>query len=126
MKPDKKDNTFLYIGSTIAFVLLGVILTSVINSTKPTTNTLVKASATAGVSAIGVVSEVNQDKGTITIDQLAYASSPTRKMGSWVVTPPSTFKLNSVIVGNSVALTIDPVTFSIPNHTFTAKDIKKK
>ena len=124
IKTPKKDNSFLYIISTITFILLGIILTSVIDQTKAK-DVRARASAISGVNATAVVAEIRQDAGTLVVTQLAFASSPERTMGSWIVTPPSAFKLSSVAVGNTIRLIINPASLAIAEHSFTAKEIKK-
>ena len=123
-KSNKKDNTFLYIISTVTFLFLGIILTSVINKTK-SSDVRAKASATAGIEATAVITSVDSETNTIKVDGLTFASSKT-SLGSWTITPPSSFLFSSIIVGNNIALKIDPAHFDIQNHTLTAKEIKKK
>ena len=120
----KKDNTFLYIISTVTFIFLGIILTTVINKTK-SSDVRAKASATAGIEATAVVSSVDSETNAIKVDELTFASSKTN-LGSWTITPPSSFLLSSIIVGNAIKLTIDPTHFDIQTHTLTAKKIQKK
>ena len=123
-KIKKKDNTFLYIISTVTFIFLGIILTTVIDMTKP--NTVgVHASATAGIEATAVVSSVDSETNAIKVDELMFANSST-SLGSWTITPPSSFLFSSIIVGNKIALKIDPAHFDIQSHSLTAKEIKKK
>jgi len=126
MEIQKKDNTFLYIGSTLAFIFLGVILTTVINNTKPATTAAARAGTTAGIRATGVVAEINEDKKIVVVNQLTYVSNPKQQLGTWAITPPTSFSFSGVIVGNTVSITIDPGTFSIADHTLTAKELKKK
>lgn len=121
---NKKDNTFLYILSTVTFIFLGIILTSVINKTK-SSDVRAKASATNGIEATAVVSSVDSETTSIKVDTLTFASSKT-SLGSWSITPPSSFLLSSIIVGNTIKLTIDPAQFNIQSHTLTAKKIQKK
>lgn len=127
MKPnkDKKDNTFLYIISTLSFVLLGIILTAVIDQTK-SKDVRTRASATSGISATAVVTAIDSGTNTITVNQLAFTSSKDKTLGPWVITPPSSFVVSSIIPGNTVTILIEPTRFDIQNHTLTAKEIKKK
>jgi len=123
--PAKKDNSFLYIISTITFIFLGIILSSVINQSK-SKDVRARASAISGVAATGVISEIKSDTNVVIVNNLAFASSPQSSMGSWIVTPPTTFKLDSISVGNAVSILIEPSSLAIEKHTFTAKEIKKK
>jgi anti-sigma-K factor RskA len=122
---DKKDNTFLYIISTLSFVLLGIILTTVIDQTK-SKDVRTRASATTGINATAVVTAIDSETNTITVNQLAFNSNENKALGSWVITPPSSFVVSSVIPGNTIAIKIDPTHFDIQNHTITVKGIKKK
>jgi hypothetical protein len=127
MKPnkDKKDKTFLYIISTLMFVLLGIILTSVIDQTK-SKDVRTRASATSGINATATVTAIDSSTNTITVNQLAFTSSKNSSLGQWIITPPSTFLFTSVIAGNNITLVIDPSQMDIQKHTLTAKEIKKK
>lgn len=122
---DKKDNTFLYIISTLSFVLLGIILTTVIDQTK-SKDVRTRASATTGINATAVVTAIDSETNTVTVNQLAFNSNENKALGSWVITPPSSFVISSVIPGNTIAIKIDPAQFDIQNHTITVKEIKKK
>ncbi len=121
----KKNNTsILYLISTVSFILVGIILTGIINKTRVSTDIRSRASATSGISARGVVQEINDD-GTMTVDQLTFLSSPEKNMGSWSVTFPTTTKSDALISGTKVKIIIEPTTLNIENHTLTAKEIKK-
>jgi len=122
---NKKDNTFLYIISTLSFILLGIILTSVINQTK-SKDVRIRASATAGIEATAIVSAIDSETNSVTIKDLALASSKNKNLGTWVMTPPSSFVFSSIIPGNTITIKIDTTRFDIQNHTLTAKEIKKK
>ncbi len=124
LNKDKKDNTFLYIISTVTFIFLGIILTTVINKTK-SNDIGVRASATAGIEATAVVSSVDSETNAIKVDELMFANSST-SLGSWTITPPSSFLFSSIIAGNKIKLKIDPTQFNIQAHTLAAKEIKKK
>lgn len=127
MKPNtnKKDNTFLYIISTLSFILLGIILTAVINQAK-SKDTRIRASATAGIEATATVVSVDNEKNTISVNTLTFTSSPDKNLGTWDVTPPSSFVFSSIIPGSVITIKIDASQFDIQNHTLTAKEIKKK
>jgi len=124
-KKGKKDNTFVYIISTVSLIFFGIILTAVINKTK-SNDVGVRASATAGIEAAAIITAVDNEKNSITVNELAFASSENKKLGTWVITAPSSFVFSSVIPGNTVTLKIDSKSFDIQNHTLTAKEIKKK
>ena len=121
----KKNNTsILYLVSTVAFILVGIVLTGIINKTRVSTDIRSRASATSGISATAVVNEIKDD-GTMTVDQLTFTSSPEKNMGLWTVTFPTTTNTNALISGTKVKIIIEPTTLNIENHTLTAKEIKK-
>lgn len=119
----KKDNSFLYLISTLAFIIVGIVLTSIINTTRTSTDIRSRASATSGIDATAIVNEINDD--TILVDQLVFVSSPQKNMGSWIITPPASAKLETLTIGTKVKIIIDPATLKIEDHTLTAKEIKK-
>jgi len=120
----KKDNSLLYLVSTIAFIIVGIILTGIINTNKSSsTDIRSRASATSGIDATAIVSEVKND--TVLVDQLTFTSSPQKNMGSWIITPPTSAKLETFTDGTKIKIIIDPTTLKIETHTLTAKEIKK-
>ncbi len=121
----KKDNTTLYLVSTVAFIITGIILTGIINKNRVSTDIRSRASATSGISATAVVNELEED-GTMTVDQLTFMSSPEKNMGSWNVTFPTTTNSNALVSGTKIKIVIEPVTLNIESHTLTAKEIKKR
>lgn len=121
----KKDNTFLYIISTITFVLLGIILTAVIRQNKPN-DIRTRASATSGIDATATVTAIDSETHSMMVKDLIFTSSNDKNLGTWQVTPPLSFTLSSLIPGNSITLKINPSNFDIQTHTLTAKEIKKK
>ena len=121
----KNNNSILYLVSTVAFILVGIILTGIINKTRVSTDIRSRASATSGISATGVISEIN-DNATITVDQLTFSSSPEKNMGSWSVTFPTTTNNNILTSGTKIKIIIEPTTLNIESRTLTAKEIKKR
>lgn len=121
----KKDNSYLYIVSTILFIFLGIILTGVINKNKPA-DIRAKATATTGVEATGTVVSVDSATGSILIDAMTFNSSPAKDLGSWTITVTKKNNLAQIIPGTKVTILIDAKSVSIPNRTLTAKEIKKK
>jgi len=121
----KKDNSFLYLISTIGFIVVGIILTGIINTTKSSTDIRSRASKASGIEATAIISQVDSTKNVVTVDQLIFTSSPQKNMGSWTVTPPPSATLDALTVGAKFKIIIDPITLDIKNHTLTAKEIKK-
>lgn len=122
---EKKDNSLIYLVSTLSFIFMGIILTGIINRTQ-SQDVRTRASATSGIAATAVVSDVQYETSTIIVDQLTFQSSPQKNLGQWTVAPPSAFNLDSVVSGNAIRLVIEPTSLAITKHTLTAKEIKKK
>lgn len=120
----KKDRSLLYIITTLAFVLSGIVLTSIINNRSSDNRT--NASAKQGITATAVVADIKLDTNTLIVDQLVFTSSPTTSLGMWTVTPPQQVSLSSLSPGTTIQLVIDPATMTIPAHTLTAKELRKK
>ncbi len=120
-----KDKTILYIVSTLSFIFLGILITWIIDRTK-TNDLRLRASGAKGISASASVANIAYDTNTIQINGLVFTSSPEKNMGTWTLTPPTSFNVGSVTLGSTVRLTIDPATVNISSHTLTAKEIKTK
>ena len=124
IETNKKNTSIVYLVSTVAFILVGIALTGIINKTRGSTDIRSRASVTSGISATAVVNGINDD-GTIMVDQLTFTSSPEKNMGLWTVTFPTTTNNNALISGTKVKIIIESTTLNIENHTLTAKEIKK-
>ena len=124
IETNKKNTSIVYLISTVSFIIVGIVLTGIINKTRVSTDIRSRASATSGITASAVVSEMNDD-GTITVDQLTFTSSPEKNMGLWTVTFPTTTNSNALVSGSKVRIIIEPTTLNIEDHTLTAKEIKK-
>lgn len=122
----KKDNSLLYLVSTVAFIIAGIVLTGIINKTRVSTDIRSRASVTSGITATAVINEINYNDNTIIVDQLTFTSSPDKNLGSWNITPPTSANMDALLSGTKVKITIDPATLDIEKHTLTAKEIKKK
>lgn len=121
----KKDHSFFYLISTLAFIVIGIILTAIINKTT-SHDIRSRASTTNGITATAIVADVGYETNTLTVSQLVFSSSPQKDMGNWTVKLPPSINASTLTVGTKVQLTIDPTIMSITEHTLTAKDVKKK
>ena len=124
IETNKKNTSIVYLISTVSFIIVGIVLTGIINKTRVSTDIRSRASATSGISATAVVNEIKDD-GTITVNQLTFTSSPEKNMGLWTVAFPTTTNNNALVSGTKVKIIIEPTTLNIEDRTLTAKEIKK-
>ncbi len=125
MKP-KKSNSLIYIGASLALIIVAILFTTIINNLKNTSGTSVdirtRASAPSLVRVTGRVSEVKESDGTVIVDELRFKDS-TKNLGTWTVTPPPAFSLLSLFPGANITITVDPPTMMAQSRTLTATEI---
>lgn len=119
-----KNNNWLYIGS-IGLVIAAIATTAIIDRTKDE-DIRAKADVITTQEMRGVVSEINENEGTVTVTNLETPGDTllSKNQGvSWTVTAPSGFNVGSVSSGSRVKMKIIPSTFLIATHTATATEI---
>lgn len=119
-----KNNNWLYIGS-FGLVIAAIATTAIIDRTKDE-DIRAKAGITTTQEMRGVVSEINENEGTVTVTNLEAPGDTllSKNQGvSWTVTAPSGFNVGSVSSGSRVKMKIIPSTFLISTHTATATEI---
>lgn len=116
----------MYIGVSLALIVVAILFTTIINNLKNTSGSSVdirtRASAPGLVRVTGRVSEVEESDGTVIVTDLRFEDS-TKSLGTWTVTPPPAFSLLSLFPGTTVTITVDPPTMIAQNRTLTAKEI---
>lgn len=123
----KSDHTMLFIFISIAIVLSGIVITSLINSSKTEGEDIrARASTSNGLTYFATVSETNRDMNAIVVTSLMPHNNDKVNFGTWIVTPPGGFNFSDFTVGTKVALKVDPKTFLIDKHTLVAKEITKR
>jgi hypothetical protein len=122
------DKYYLYIIVTLAVVIFGIMLTSMIGQLKPnkTTDVRARASASTGLKINGTVAEVNPDSGSFTVTNAAFDESKAKLTGTWTVQYPTTFNAGTLSPGSGVLLTIDAQQFNIQAKTMTAIAVSRR
>lgn len=125
----RNKNVFL-LGSVVLIVLtigLVSILDRAGSSTAPSTDIRARAAVTKTLQVNATVESVDETQGLINVSDLYFAdqsrSGEAKNLGSWVVTPPSSFNVGSVSAGSKVTIGVDAATFLITKHTLTAVTI---
>lgn len=123
----KSKNALLF--GSVALIVLAITVTTILERTKQTaTNEDVRtrASAVGTLTMKGIVSSVDETKGVVIVDNVQFEdqASAGKNLGTWTVTPPSTFNLASLYSGAKVALIVNPTTFLAATRTLTATEIK--
>lgn len=122
----KQLNSLPYIGASLALIVVAIVFSAFLNQRQSSgTPADIRARATAPgmVKVTGIVSEIDENQGTLVVDNLAFEDS-TKNLGSWTVTPPLSFSLSNAYPGVKLLITVDPPTMLAQSKTFTALEIK--
>jgi hypothetical protein len=122
----RNKNVFL-LGSVVLIVLaigLVSILDKTTSSTASNTDVRARAAVTKTLQVNATVESVDETKGVVNVSDLYFAgqnrTGEVKNMGSWVVTPPTSFSYGSVSAGGNITIGVDPETFLVAKHTLTA------
>lgn len=124
----KPTGTLLLFGS-LGLIVAAIAITAVINRTNRNAAAPADIRAKAGVNAtlkvIGIVTFVDNTNNSVTVDGLRFSDSKDTgtSLGSWVVTPPTSYNLSLLTPGAHVTITLDPTSFLVANHTLSATQI---
>lgn len=123
----KKGFNVFFIGS-IGFLILALGFLAILNRTKSTengTDVRAKAGIVATLKMSADVVSVDDNKGTIYVDQLKFQDRGDGQLslGAWTVTAPPSISVGSLSVGERISLIVDPATFLAETHTLTATEI---
>ncbi len=121
-----KHTQTIFIGSVV-FVILAIGFISLlgnIQSNRSSGDIRAKAGVAATLKLSGIVSSVDENKGVILVDRVQFLDTQDNQtLGSWTVTPPVSFRMESLGPGTKVVLTVNPTTFLAASHTLTATNI---
>ena len=124
----KKGFNVFFIGS-IGFLILALGFLTILNRTKSSengTDVRAKAGIVATLKMSADVVSVDDNRGTINVDQLKFQDRGDGQLslGAWVVTAPPTVSVGSLAIGDRISLIVDPATFLAETHTLTATEIR--
>src|SRR5512135_324014 len=117
----RKPDSLIYIIVLFVLVVAGIITTAIINAVKSNQGTQTDIRARAGIVNVvkltGTVSDINSTEGTITVNDVMFApetrSGPATNYGTWQVTPPTSFDINSLSPGRTVTFVINSTSFDV-------------
>jgi hypothetical protein len=120
-----KANLFLF--SSVVLILLAVALVAILGKTAPkssSTDVRARAGTQNTLKLVGIVTSVDETKGTILVTGAQFADSnrtgAPQDLGDWTVTAPAAFNFASVSPGSSVTIGIEASTFNVSSHAVTA------
>lgn len=119
-----KNPNHLLLGSVV-FILLAVALVAILDKSSSNNNAndvRARAATVQALALTGTVSAVDATKGTVSVDNVAFANSTgtPQNLGSWVVTAPGGFNFALVSAGSKVTIGVDASSFQVTSHTMTA------
>ena len=119
-----KNPNLLLVGSVV-FILLAVALVAILDKSSSSSNSAndvrARAATHQALALVGTVSAVDEGKGTVTVDNVLFASNTSgQNLGSWIVTAPSGFNFATVSPGMKLTIGVDATTFQVTTHTMTA------
>jgi len=125
-----RNRNVLLLGS-IGLIVLAIGLVAILDKTSSTTSPesdiRARAATVKALQMNGTVASINQTNGTVTVDNMYFAdlsrSGEAQNYGTWVVTVPANFNLDSVSPGTNVVIGIDDNTLLANKHTVTALTI---
>ena len=124
----KKGFNFFFLGS-IGFLILALGFVTLLGRTKSSdtgTDVSAKAGITSTLKMSADVVRVDDNKGSIQVDQLKFLDRGEGQLslGAWVVTAPPTVSVGSLSQGDHISIIVDPLTFLAQSHTLTATEIR--
>ena len=64
-------------------------------------------------------------RNILIVDDIRFADSKEKTLGTWNVTPPATFNSSAYAPGSNIRITANPATFQIAAKTLSAYVIEK-
>ena len=128
MQEDMKNPNFFLIAS-VALILLTIGLLAILNRSKKSdvTDVRARAGSTQTLNIVGTVIALDESNGTIDIQNVIFAeknrSGEAQNLGAWRVTTPAGFNFTSTPEGTGVTIGVDPTSFQVTSHTMTALTI---
>jgi hypothetical protein len=125
----KKNTSFYIFIASVGLILVAVILTSIIDRVKSnrTPDIRARASKTTGSMVFtGQTGDYLSDKNILVVNNMKFADSGDKSLGTWQITPPNDFRSSQFPAGSNVKITGNPVTFLIVAKTMTALEIVKQ
>src|SRR5258706_14076899 len=119
-----KNSNVILMGSVV-LILLAVGIVAILDKAATPTggqNTDVRARAATQftLKLVGVVSVVNEEKGTVEVSNLQFAegsrAGDAKDLGNWLVTAPAGFNFASISQGSLVTIGVDAKTFQVTKH----------
>ena len=124
---DKKNNILLFAGS-VGLIIAAIVLTTLIDFSRTNQKTVVPVRASKAASSMvltGRVASFDAASNILIVDDIRFADSKEKTLGTWNVTPPATFNSSAYAPGSNIRITANPATFQIAAKTLSAYVIEK-
>ena len=121
----KSKNALLF--GSVGLIVLAITVTTILERTKNASggeDVRTRASATGTLKMKGIVSQVDETKGVVVVDNLQFETQDSKSLGTWTVTPPANVNLASLYPGASISLIVNPNSFMASTKTLTAMEVK--
>lgn len=134
MKKKPTSNNFLYFFGSVVLIVTAVVATAILNRTSNTTSSRdvrARASVTSLMRLSAIIESVDETKGLVMVNGLQFTGSTPEGLqsvarntgGAWNVTVSGSANLGALGPGSRVELQVNPTTFNIAEHSFTATAI---
>lgn len=124
----KKTGAMLIFIASVGFILIAVIFSAFIDSTRKSRTPDSRARATQSnntLDFLGVVDSYDANANLLIVSNLQFADTKGKPLGTFNVIPPVKFNPDSFPSGTKVKIAATPASFQIAAHQLTAKEIKK-
>ncbi len=124
------NKNLLLVGCLVA-IIAAIGFVSILDKTTSSNGagTDVRARAALGknLSVNGIVESVDESAGTITVQNVYFSdtsrSGEAKDMGTWIVTPPSSFSIGTLTSGTKITMGVESKSFLAIKRTLTASTI---
>lgn len=118
---------FLFI--SVSLIIGAIIFTTILGQTKGSASindVRARAAVEKSMLLTGIVDEVNDATGTVTVSGVKFEGDSGKDLGAWTVTIPSNAQTGALTGGKQVLITVDAKTFKINERTMTATAISPR
>jgi len=124
---EKKNNILLFAGS-VGLIIAAIVLTTLIDFSRTNKKTVVPVKASKAASSMvltGRIASFDATSNILIADDVRFADSNEKSLGTWNVTPPASFNSSVYATGAKIRITANPATFQIATKTVSAYEIEK-
>ncbi|OGG01888.1 hypothetical protein A2Z33_01420 [Candidatus Gottesmanbacteria bacterium RBG_16_52_11] len=124
----KKGTAMLLFMASVGFILIAIVFSAIIDSTRksPIPDNRARATQTSStLEFLGSSGGFDESLNALIVSDLQFADTKGKPLGTFNVIVPGKFNPGSFPAGTSVRITAIPSTFKIAEHVLTAKEIRR-